>query len=90
MVRHSKSFTCNEPGCNRKDVGFGTKNDLNRHKRSKHKISVATTQSYMCAAQSCADKKKIWLRLDNFGQHIDRMHKDEDKTDLIKRYVSLG
>jgi hypothetical protein len=85
MLRHLKPFTCNEPGCNRKGVGFGTKNDLNRHKRSKHKISVATTQSYMCAAQSCANKKKIWSRLDNFRDHIDRMHKGEDKINLIER-----
>lgn len=59
-------------------------NDLERHKRSFHRFDLA---SYRCAADGCLGKEKVWPRLDNFTQHIARMHREEDMHDLIKRYV---
>lgn len=85
MLRHEKNFVCTEQGCKRGGQGFSTINDLDRHKKSVHKIAVSKTKSYRCAATSCTNKDKIWPRLDNFKQHIERMHKDEDIHNLIRR-----
>lgn len=76
---------CNLPGCKRNGQGFTTVNDLDRHKKSVHRIGLLK-KSYQCASETCRNKEKIWPRLDNFKQHIERMHKDEDHNDLIKRY----
>jgi hypothetical protein len=86
-LTHDKPFMCDEANCKRGNPGFGTTNDLNRHKKSVHRIGLFD-KSYKCASETCRTKEKIWPRLDNFKQHIDRMHKDEDVYDLIKRYNS--
>lgn len=85
MLRHQKPFKCDIPNCKRGDKGFTTVNDLNRHKKSVHRIG-ALQNSYQCASEHCRNKEKIWPRLDNFKQHISRMHKGEDEQDLIRRY----
>jgi len=85
MLKHHKEFKCDIPGCKRENQGFSTSNDLDRHKKSVHKVGMENTKSWRCAAASCLDKGKIWPRLDNFKQHIERMHKDEDLIDLIRR-----
>ncbi|KAF2109428.1 hypothetical protein BDV96DRAFT_604761 [Lophiotrema nucula] len=84
MLKHSKPFKCNQANCRRGDRGFTTINDLIRHKKSVHRIG-ATTNSYQCASETCRNKEKIWPRLDNFKQHISRMHGDEDEADLIRK-----
>lgn len=85
-LRHERPFRCEVPNCKRaKSGGFTTINDLDRHKKSVHRIGL-TTKSYQCASENCRNKEKIWPRLDNFKQHVERMHKDEDELDLIKRY----
>lgn len=84
QIKHSKVFYCDVPRCKRRGQGFGTSNDLERHKKSVHKIGLLE-KSYQCAAESCKTKTKIWPRLDNFKQHIDRMHKDDDMVELIKK-----
>ena len=76
---------CKEPGCKRRGQGFTTVNDLDRHRKSVHRIGLLK-KSYQCASENCRNREKIWPRLDNFKQHIERMHKDEDELDLIKRY----
>lgn len=75
---------CREPGCKRNE-GFTTVNDLDRHKKSVHRIGLSK-KSYQCASETCRNREKIWPRLDNFKQHIERMHKGEDEMNLIKRY----
>ncbi|KAF3049085.1 hypothetical protein E8E11_005390 [Didymella keratinophila] len=85
MRKHVKSFVCTEEGCKRGGKGFSTTNDLDRHKKSVHGIGVANSKSYRCAADVCQNKNKVWPRLDNFKQHVDRMHKEEDQLSLIKR-----
>ncbi|KAF1911561.1 hypothetical protein BDU57DRAFT_506857 [Ampelomyces quisqualis] len=83
-LKHEKPFTCDFPQCKRGEQGFTTVNDLDRHRKSVHKIGLLN-KSYQCASESCRNKSKIWPRLDNFKQHIERMHKDEDPPELIKR-----
>ncbi|KAH7086951.1 hypothetical protein FB567DRAFT_526611 [Paraphoma chrysanthemicola] len=83
-LKHEKPFKCHEPNCKRTGLGFATVNDLDRHKKSVHHIGILK-KSYQCASESCRSKEKIWPRLDNFKQHIERMHKGEDAEDLIKR-----
>ncbi|KAF2498340.1 hypothetical protein BU16DRAFT_558402 [Lophium mytilinum] len=85
-LKHAKPHKCTVRNCRRGSRGFTTINDLNRHKKSVHNISTGTTtKSYQCASEHCRNKGKIWPRLDNFKQHIHRMHKDEDVEDLIRR-----
>ena len=88
MLRHTRPFECQEPNCNRK-VGFSTKNDLERHKKSVHKIAPknSTDRSFRCAAKNCPKKDKIWPRLDNFRQHCLRMHAAEDCEELVRMSV---
>jgi hypothetical protein len=86
MLKHQKPYRCNIPNCRRSGKGFTTKNDLDRHKKSVHRIG-ALENSYQCASENCRNKEKIWPRLDNFKQHIHRMHKEENEADLIRRYV---
>lgn len=85
MLKHVKNFVCKEQGCKRGGKGFSTINDLDRHKKSVHNIGITKSKSYRCAAEGCQNKHKVWPRLDNFKQHIDRMHKTDDNFDLIKR-----
>lgn len=68
-------------------MGFTTKNDLDRHKKSIHQFH--TGKSFMCAAPHCAKKSKVWPRADNFRQHILRLHKDWDVHKLMDKSVDL-
>jgi hypothetical protein len=88
---HTKPFRCEIPDCKRAKEGFTTRNDLDRHHKSVHRIGLKT-KSYQCAASGCRNAEKIWPRLDNFKQHIERMHKDENALELIERleFYSLG
>jgi hypothetical protein len=83
-LKHEKPFKCDRPKCKRRDQGFTTVNDLDRHKKSVHRVGLLQ-KSYQCASESCRNKEKIWPRLDNFKQHIERMHKGEHMNDLVKR-----
>lgn len=85
MLKHEKPYKCEIKGCRRGPKGFTTINDLNRHKKSVHRIG-ALSKSYQCASEHCRNKEKIWPRLDNFKQHVHRMHNDEDEAELIQRY----
>ena len=81
-LRHDKPFRCDFQGCSRRE-GFTTQNDLDRHKKSLHQIHSG--KSYMCAAPHCAKKTKVWPRADNFRQHCQRLHKDQDLHELMDR-----
>ncbi|KAF1975146.1 hypothetical protein BU23DRAFT_78906 [Bimuria novae-zelandiae CBS 107.79] len=91
MLKHDKPHTCDVSGCRRaaQGKGFTTINDLQRHKKSVHRIGVER-DSYQCASEHCRNKGKIWPRLDNFKQHISRMHKDEDEQELIRKSAYRG
>lgn len=86
MLKHEKIHICRERDCKRAGKGFSTVNDLERHQKSVHKIGIENSKSYRCASAGCNNKTKIWLRLDNFKQHLVRMHENENALDLIKRY----
>ncbi|EAW15108.1 putative C2H2 finger domain protein [Aspergillus clavatus NRRL 1] len=85
-ARHRKMFRCDEPNCSRKE-GFGTINDLARHKKCVHKQEPERGPKilYMCFGHNCPRRQKRWPRLDNFRQHLSRMHKDEDADGLLRR-----
>ena len=90
MLRHVRPFRCEELGCTKKD-GFTSQNDLDRHKKSVHKIDSRNPndKTYMCAAPHCSKKAKIWPRGDNFRQHCIRIHPDSDTAELMDRSVDL-
>ncbi|GAD92671.1 predicted protein [Paecilomyces variotii No. 5] len=85
-ARHRKMYKCDEPGCSRKD-GFGTVNDLERHKKCIHNKEPGRGPKilYMCFAPNCPRRNKQWPRLDNFRQHLARMHPEEDSLHLLKK-----
>lgn len=86
--RHEKPYKCEEPGCSRRE-GFSTTNDLDRHKKSVHNIAPkhGHDRSFHCPVEHCPKKDKIWPRLDNFRQHLKRMHKTEDTEELLTKSV---
>lgn len=87
-ARHKKLFKCDEPNCTRTE-GFGTINDLARHKKCVHKKDPERGPKvlYMCFGQNCPRSNKKWPRLDNFRQHLARMHNNEDINELLRRYA---
>ncbi|KAL8688096.1 MAG: hypothetical protein Q9218_005905 [Villophora microphyllina] len=82
LLQHEKPYKCDVRGCT-KDTGFSTQNDLDRHKKSVHKIMPES--SFRCAARNCYKAQKIWPRLDMFRQHCLRIHPDEACDDLVSR-----
>jgi hypothetical protein len=85
-ARHRKLYKCDQPNCSRKQ-GFGTINDLARHKKCVHKQEPERGPKilYLCFGRDCPRRHKRWPRLDNFRQHLLRMHGDEDADELLKR-----
>ena len=88
ITRHEKPHKCDVLGCTRKE-GFTSANDLDRHKKSKHNITPThgSDRSYKCAAEQCKKKVKIWPRLDNFRQHVLKIHPEENTDVLIRKSV---
>lgn len=68
-----------------KPKGFGTRNDLERHAKSRHKIAPVSSvdRTYMCKAPGCPRPAKPWPRTDNFRQHCKRMHCHLDVDKLV-------
>ncbi|KAJ5082027.1 hypothetical protein N7532_011070 [Penicillium argentinense] len=85
-ARHRKLFKCDEPNCPRKE-GFGTINDLARHKKCVHNKEPerGPKMMYLCFGKNCPRPNKRWPRLDNFKQHLSRMHHDENAEALLKK-----
>ncbi|KAL8849108.1 MAG: hypothetical protein Q9221_005877 [Calogaya cf. arnoldii] len=86
MLRHEKPYKCDVTGCSKTD-GFSTNNDLDRHKKSVHKIMPknSSDRSFRCAAINCPRREKIWPRLDNFRQHCLRIHPEEGCDELVRK-----
>ena len=86
ITRHEKPHKCDVTGCQRKE-GFTSANDLDRHKKSKHNLAPThgSDRSYKCASEQCKKKFKIWPRLDNFRQHVLKIHPDENAEILIRK-----
>ncbi len=86
-LKHDKPFRCYVSGCRRHE-GFMTANDLERHQRCVHNTMSPTSgpiKFWRCAARNCQGKEKSWLRLDNFRNHLKRMHPDEDLNKLVRQ-----
>ncbi|RMZ80724.1 hypothetical protein DV738_g2596, partial [Chaetothyriales sp. CBS 135597] len=84
-ARHSRQHRCVEDNCPRAQIGFATINDLYRHEKSVHGKHVGKSRSYKCFAPGCAKASKLWPRLDNFKQHLIRMHPNEELDALVKK-----
>lgn len=84
-ARHARQYRCIEENCPRSSIGFATINDLYRHEKSVHGKHVGKSRMYKCFAPGCAKASKLWPRLDNFKQHLIRMHPNEDIDALCKK-----
>ena len=90
-LSHEKPFVCDIPGCPRTE-GFSKKQDVDRHKRSKHP-SAANNKRYQCYIQGCKSGYKSWTRPDNFRSHVKTMHKEFSEGELskiVQRWVKLN
>jgi hypothetical protein len=90
QARHEGPHKCSVDECPRAMQGFATVNDRLRHEKSVHKMNTRHTRSYRCFAPSCGKSEKDWPRLDNFKQHLTRMHPDSDMDELLRQLVSLS
>jgi hypothetical protein len=81
QARHNKPHVCSHAGCQKR---FATPNDLSRHAKSVHAITVHGSKSYKCCAKGCTKADKVWPRLDNFKQHLVRMHKSDNVATLVQ------
>lgn len=70
-----KSFHCTFDTCRRAFKAYTSFNDLKRHLHTVHGVDLGNTQGYTCKAHGCRQPDKVWPRLDNFKQHLLRMHK---------------
>jgi hypothetical protein len=50
-------------------------------------MNTRHTKSYRCFAPNCGKSDKDWPRLDNFKQHLSRMHPELDMEDLLRQLV---
>ncbi|KAL8834460.1 MAG: hypothetical protein Q9176_007484 [Flavoplaca citrina] len=91
-------LTCPHQECgvvSKNQSEHSTNNDLDRHKKSVHKIMPTNSndRSFRCAALNCPKREKIWPRLDNFRQHCKRIHPEvqesSDKLDELVRKSEL-
>lgn len=85
-ARHNKIHKCEL--CN---TSFGTPNDLERHRKSRHQETphCEPFEQFKCFGRGCRDPEKLWARRDNFKAHIQRRHKDENENKLMCLYVFL-
>ncbi|KAK5941479.1 hypothetical protein PMZ80_006758 [Knufia obscura] len=67
-----KKYEC--PHCEPGDKSFKTTNDLDRHVKTVHRSIKPGERVWKCNMPSCTVPDKIWPRLDNFKQHVSRMH----------------
>jgi hypothetical protein len=85
LRNHERPYHCNFPGCTWVK-GFTSLTDLERHKKSKH-LGYIPSKGWKCKGRNCWNPTKIWPRLDNFKQHIRKMHRDEDLDAVIAASV---
>ena len=90
LQTHERPYLCDLSHCTRQ-TGFATDNDLRRHKKSVHELEISGLpgKTYRCAAKGCRNWDKIWLRLDNFRQHVIKMHSEQSLEEVIQQLVRL-
>ncbi|KAL8873004.1 MAG: hypothetical protein Q9174_001464 [Haloplaca sp. 1 TL-2023] len=84
-VKQHRTRAYRTHACHLCDKAFSTVNDLDRHKKSVHKLLPLGDRSYRCAAPGCPKGEKLWPRLDNFRQHCTRIHPGEDVDELVRK-----
>ncbi|KAJ9660820.1 hypothetical protein H2198_002359 [Neophaeococcomyces mojaviensis] len=72
--RQEKKYQCAECGSAK---SFVTTNDRDRHMKTVHAILNKGDRIYICHIDNCSASTKIWPRLDNFKQHVSRMHGEQ-------------
>lgn len=86
QARHDRKFKCSYPEClGPARVGcFATRNDLDRHLKSRHRVNNRNTKFYRCRAEGCSKATMNWPRLDNFQQHLIKIHHVEDTAVYLR------
>lgn len=92
-MRHKRPFVCGHPDCPRSSTGFATKNDLDRHIRSKHpqdRLDGRPGQVHFCVLEACQAKNRRFPRLDNYRNHLKRIHRlrDDEVECIVRRSVA--
>ncbi|OAL36283.1 hypothetical protein AYO20_04441 [Fonsecaea nubica] len=85
LARHNRDHKCPIQGCPQKWKGFATRNDLDRHLFVIHRINNRKLKSYKCFGRDCSRPQKEWPRLDNFKQHLKKMHPRESEEVLLQQ-----
>ncbi|OAG35564.1 hypothetical protein AYO21_10240 [Fonsecaea monophora] len=85
LARHNRDHKCPIQGCPQKWKGFATRNDLDRHLFVIHRINNRKLKSYKCFGRDCSRPQKEWPRLDNFKQHLKKMHSRESGEVLLQQ-----
>ncbi|KIW84141.1 hypothetical protein Z517_03388 [Fonsecaea pedrosoi CBS 271.37] len=85
LARHNRDHKCPIQGCPQKWKGFATRNDLDRHLFVIHRINNRKLKSYKCFGRDCSRPQKEWPRLDNFKQHLKKMHSRESEEVLLQQ-----
>jgi len=86
-LRHTRPFKCRYTNCSKNHEGFPTQNDCDRHMQSVHKAPVknGVIKGYRCPSNVCKSKDKLWTRLDNYRNHLKRMHKQDNILEFVRR-----
>ena len=85
QTRHHLPFTCTLQDCPQSHLDFPSSSDLDRHRRPTHSVGARTLKYWKCFAPCCPKANKEWPRLDNFKQHLVRMHEDQPMKALIQK-----
>ncbi|RMJ04960.1 hypothetical protein CDV36_014363 [Fusarium kuroshium] len=87
LKAHALPFKCDFQGCPRK-VGFSSRNDLDRHKWTVHKVWSVDGAVFLCPFGTCRQQRKPWPRADNFRAHLGRVHgKQYSASNDLAEYV---
>jgi hypothetical protein len=94
-ARHRRPHTCPHQDCFKHTLGFGTRNDLDRHIRSKHprdSLEGRPGKIYRCVHGACRQKEKDWPRLDNFRNHLKKSHRltEEEVEEAVRKSALTG
>lgn len=69
-------------GCPEK--AFTTSNDLERHRRTVHNKINKGERVWSCIIGNCSTGRKVWARMDNFKQHMSRMH-NQNNAEIVEQ-----
>lgn len=88
LRKHNKPFKCKVSGCKHATKGFASIGDLKRHLHQVHH-EPGNGKQYRCSHGEClrATPTKVWMRSDNFRNHVSSKHKIKLKAkDDLSQY----